>query len=84
MSADDKTLTDKLMEYVEADVSHLADPLVVAAECAKHVVDRTSADNPKDLAVAMNSVVPPSATVFERGMALGMMVALRVARGDAK
>jgi hypothetical protein len=82
MSADDKTPADQLMAYVEADVSHLADPLVFAAECAKRVVDGSDVRSPKDLAVAMNGLVPTSATVFERGMALGMMVALRSAENS--
>jgi len=78
MSAD-KTLADKLLEFIEADSSHLTDPLTVAAECARQVALTSNADNPRDVAVAVNALMPPGATVFERGMAVGMVVTLRVA-----
>lgn len=77
MSADTKTLADKVLEYVEADASHLTDQLITAAECAKTVVDLSTANNPKDMAVAMNSSMTGDVSVFERGLALGIMVALR-------
>jgi hypothetical protein len=66
MSADDKTLADKLIEFIEADSSHLTDPLTVAAECARQVALTSNADNPRDVAVAVNALMPPGATVFER------------------
>lgn len=75
----DKTNVQRLLERVEADGSHLMDPLVVAAEAAKHVVDNDLAKDTKTMLQALNEVLPQNVSVLERGLAVGMVLGLQTA-----
>jgi hypothetical protein len=72
------TRSRALLERVEADSSHLADPLVTAAVAARQAVLEDKAGDTKTLVATLNAIMPSSTSVLERGLAIGMALGLQV------